>query len=311
MGTLRISLFGHVQVSHDDGLTEIRLPHILQALLAYLLLTPHRVYPREVLMELFWTEASPQQARGCLNTALWRLRQALEPDQVSKGTYLLTTANGQVGFNWESEYWLDVLAFQETVQRLIQKPVEAMSPAEVDELLAKLELCQGDLMEGFYDDWMLRERERYRQLYLDGLQHLMLINKSQGDYKQSLIFGQRILEYDPLRESIHRELMDIYRQAGEPGKAIRQYQICREILARELNIPPMPETQSLYSRILASSRRQTGPAPAVPLPEFQQGLVQLQLALAECRSAQAKLQQVVSRVQQLLDQYDEDAATQP
>jgi DNA-binding SARP family transcriptional activator len=80
MGVLRIYLFGTVQVSHDGRAdAEARLIHAVQALLAYLLLHRKKAHAREVLGGIFWGEHTDARARSCLSTALWRLRQVLEP----------------------------------------------------------------------------------------------------------------------------------------------------------------------------------------------------------------------------------------
>jgi DNA-binding SARP family transcriptional activator len=69
---------------------QVKLSRGTQALLAYLLPQPHPV-PRDVLADVFWEEHAPDQARSNLNTAIWRLRQALEPDGVQSQTYLIST----------------------------------------------------------------------------------------------------------------------------------------------------------------------------------------------------------------------------
>ena len=101
METLQIALFGSVTVVHSSVLAPVRLRRGTQALLAYLLLQA-RLVPREVLMEVVWGDDSPDRARSSLTTAIWRLRQMLEPDHVASGTYLITSNTGEVGFNKET-----------------------------------------------------------------------------------------------------------------------------------------------------------------------------------------------------------------
>jgi DNA-binding SARP family transcriptional activator len=61
MSTLRISFFGPMHLEHNEGLTEIKPPRIVQTLLAYLLLTPHRYHSREILMAHFWADSPPSK----------------------------------------------------------------------------------------------------------------------------------------------------------------------------------------------------------------------------------------------------------
>lgn len=306
MGILRISLFGPMHVEHDERLIEISPPPIVQNLLAYLLLTPYRYHSREALMARFWEESPPKQARSCLRTALWRLRQILEPDDIPKGTYLLTTPAGEVGFNWDGEYWLDVVIFEKTVETLTRKPIEMTETADTQRLEATLALCTGDLLEGIYEDWALRERERLRQFYMDGLERLMLIYKHRQAYKQSLACGQQILDHDPLRESVHRELMRVYWEAGQPAKAVQQYQLCQKILAQELKIVPMAETQALHTQIINATKPQKTEQIILSPTNFQQAMQQLQLALEESQKAQEHLRQAAALVQSYVDQQASD-----
>src|SRR5688572_29938714 len=104
MGVLRIALFGPVRVTHHNGLTEVILTREIQALLAYLLLERDRVHSREAIAGVFWGDRSQNRARGSLNTALWKLKKALEPVEIAPGTYLINNQPGGVSFNRASPY---------------------------------------------------------------------------------------------------------------------------------------------------------------------------------------------------------------
>lgn len=295
MNTLHISLFGRVKIVHDHRPIEPKNSNMAQMLLAYLLLE-RRYYPREVLTDLFWGHYSQSRARSCLSTTLWRLRRLLEPEGVPRGTYLLTTATGEVGFNWESDHWLDVAIFEETIRQFLKKPVQALETVEAQSLEATLGLHAGELLEGFYDEWALRKRERLRQLYLKGLTHLMRYYHHHGAYEQSLAYGHQILNHDPLRENIHRQIMRLHWEHGHLALAIRQYQTCCQMLAAELNIAPMEETQALYAQIVSASNSSLT---TINLPCLQQALQQLQQATMEFKRAQEKLTQATRLVEQV------------
>ncbi len=301
MSILRISLFGYVEIAHDDWPADVKIPRIAQALLVYLLLERHRLHPRETLLNLFWGDYNEKKARKCLSTTLWRLRSVLEPEDIPKGTYLLTTSAGEIGFNLESVHWLDVAVFEEIVKHTLKKNPQSVTAADVQKLEQTLDLYTNDLLEGFYDDWALRERERFRELYLSVLEYLMHYFKQQGAYEQSLAYGQKILNCDPLRESIYRIMVRLYWKNGQSAKAIRQYRLCHEILATELNIAPMEETQKLYSQIVAD----IGHPAETPVKIYetssglQQALQQLYLAKQELGRAQVKLDQAMNLVEQV------------
>lgn len=255
MSFLRICLFGGFQIAHHPSVkADTKITRSAQGLLAYLLLFRHRIHPREALAGLFWGDHSEERARSCLSTALWRVRRVLEPGSIPKGTYLLTTPTGEIGFNPESDYWLDVAVFEKKVSSVLAKPIQAMEVTDAIAVERSLELCEGELLEGFYDDWALRERERLRALYLKCLAHLMHYHKNQKAVEKSLNLGQRILHYDPLREEIHREMMRLFLEGGHRAMAIRQYQTCCQILKEELGIQPMEETQLLHEQVLKTTK---------------------------------------------------------
>jgi DNA-binding SARP family transcriptional activator len=296
---LELRLFGTGQATYFDQ-PLAGFPHQqAYALLCFLLLNRARAHPRERLAALFWGDHSESRARSCLNTALWRLRQVLEPNPARRGAYLLTTPAGEVGFNTESDYWLDVAAFEDACQRCLVSPVKAMGRADVETLEQAIGLYGGDLLEGLYEDWALRERERLQRLHLNSLGRLMHYHAIHGAYEAGLAYGRRILERDPLREKIHRDMMRLYLASGQRALAVRQYRLCYEVLEGEMGIPPMEETQALYRQIVGEGE----PHPAPPaLGGYADAMAQLHLAMQHFDEARVELERAI----QLVEDYGED-----
>ena len=96
-GHLTGGLFGGVQATLNDWITEIQLTRENQGLLAYLLLQRHKLHSRETLAEMFWGEQSQRKARGSLNTALWKLKKVIELEGIATGTYLKNSHTGEGG----------------------------------------------------------------------------------------------------------------------------------------------------------------------------------------------------------------------
>ena len=295
---LQITLFGDVRVVHADGSAPLRLSRSTQALLAYLLLQPHLV-PRDVLMDVFWVDYPPDRARSSLTTAIWRLRHLLEPDGVPSGTYLIASNTSGIGFNWESHHWLDTEAFEQQIYPLVRKPVSELGEDDIQRIEGGLALYRGELLEGVYEDWALRERERFRTLYLNCLTRLMEFHASKGNFAQSIAYGHEILRVDPLREEIHRSLMRLYLESGQRTLAIRQYAQCRDLLDEELSVPPLEETQTLYQQIVASSHPGapvSGQAPAHEIAQLMRELQRVKQSLDETARSLERIAQAVSRL---------------
>ena len=256
---LRIQLFGTVQVFHDGRPQDSRLIHAVQSLLAWLLLQRKKTHARETLAGLFWGEQDETRARSCLSTALWRLRQVLEPKGIPRGTYLIAQSDA-VGFNCASDYWLDVAAFEDGVERHL--PGSAKRDAAFDWSHAEdaVACYTGDLLEGFYDDWALRERERLRMLYLDSLGTLLHHYSETGALEPALRCGRQILVLDPLREDIHRAVIRLHVRNGHRALALKQYESCRAALEEELGVEPMEETRALCADLLAGAKIDPRPA---------------------------------------------------
>lgn len=304
MDNLHIFLFGGVRVMDNTLLTELKLTRVTQALLAYLILFRARTHSREVLSELFWSEHSLERGRGCLNTAVWRLRSALEPKGSPRGTYLLTSQGGELGFQHASQYWLDVEVFEDQVRRTLAKPVQSLTQQNLQEFESALQLYRGELLDGLYFDWALRERERLRVQYLNSQAYLMAHYHLQKDYPNSLVCGQHILNLDPLREEIHRQVMQLYRESGQRAMAVRQYEICRMGLAQELGLQPMEETRVLYGKILSEVDKPLLPGVDREQTDLQQALHQLREAGQAIEQAREQMQKAVQLIERQTERQD-------
>ncbi len=309
MNALRVCLFGSVRIAHDAWAGEVKVTRAVRSLLAFLLIHRHRMHPREVLAGLFWGDQSEERARSCLSSALWRLRQVLEPEGVPKETYLVTTSTGEVGFNLKSDHWLDVAVFEENVGPVLSRPIESLKADEASQIENALKLYQGELLEGFYDDWALRERERLRSLHIESLIHLMGYYRHHRAYEGALSCGKQILNLEPLREEMQREVMRLYVESGQRALAIKQYKACCKVLVEELDIPPMEETQALHHDILAGTDGD-GSQPKVEQNRYvevktktntlQQGFQKLHHAMRGAEKSGQELQQAIRLLENLL-----------
>jgi DNA-binding SARP family transcriptional activator len=250
-------------------------------------------------LEAFWGEHDEESARNCLNTTLWRLRRVLEPPGVPRGIYLTTTSCGEIGFNDQSPYWLDVEELERHASAVGDASDEALKQSDVIQLEEAVRLYTGDVLEGVYDDWALRERERLRALYLNSLVCLMRYHATHGAPERGIAHAEEILRHDPLREEIHRELMRMQVATGARAQAARQYDVCKRALAEELGVDPMPETQAL----LATIKRGTGPCATVSnsaAGDVNALARELQGAAQSVERALTYLRDVVGRVEQAL-----------
>ncbi len=256
MAALEIQLFGALSLL-SDGKPLIRLPSRRgNELLAYLLLNRHTLHARARLAGLFWGDSDDQKARHCLNTTLWRLQGVLGLLPSRQQSYLKVDPR-HIGFNLTSDFHLDVAEFETRCAW-----AEQLGPEAVDQqaflLRQAITFYRADLLPNCYEEWCLVERERLQDLYLRALGRLLAYHVAHDEHDAAIDCARRTLACDPLREEVHRELIQVYLAIGQHGAALRQYRACEEILRRELTVAPMPATQALLTRMLDATQSRKG-----------------------------------------------------
>jgi DNA-binding SARP family transcriptional activator len=106
----------------------------------------------------------------------------------------------------------------------------------------------GDLLPDWYDDWLLVERERFRQLRLHALERLSELLVRDGRVAEAVDAGLQAVAGEPLRESAQRALIVAYLAEGNRAAAVRQYDDYRLKLRRDLDIEPGPELAELLAK---------------------------------------------------------------
>ncbi|MBL8207983.1 MAG: bacterial transcriptional activator domain-containing protein [Blastocatellia bacterium] len=201
------------------------------------------------------------------------------------------TENETILFNPNIELWIDVEAFQSALSHF--RPNTVIEEPIAQELRQAIEFYEGDLLEGWYSDWCLYEREHLQNLYLAALDKLIAHCEMQGDYESGLWYATRILKCDPARERAHQQMMRLAYLMGDRTAALRQYEQCREALHKELGVAPSRQTRLLYERICLD-QVDTVPDSSVrvaPLPTISPSLP-LTTILAHFRQLQSSLTQL-------------------
>ncbi|MBM3130224.1 MAG: tetratricopeptide repeat protein [Chloroflexi bacterium] len=274
----RAHLFGTFTLL--DGARGVPLPAArARALLAYLLLHRAQPHPRAVFVGIFFPDLSEPRARRALSQALWHIRRALPR--------LIQADAETIQVSRDASIWVDVEEFRKISDFRFQIS-DLSSPSPSSNLQSLISLYRGDLLEGFYDDWLLLERERLREMYLQALEWLVQAHKSTQQYADALDAALKLTLADPLRESAHREVMRLYFLLQRPDAALKQFATCRQILKTELALEPEPETLALAREI--AQRGSRSPAPYLPptLP-VSPGLDAAQLPLIGRADARAQL----------------------
>jgi DNA-binding SARP family transcriptional activator len=205
------------------------------ALIKLLALAPRRRLHREQVMDALWPELGPAAEAANLRKALHHARRALGDEAliVSDGDFLALPG----------DTWVDVDAFRAALAEA-RRGGDAVAYARAIELYR-----EGLLPDDRYDDWVLAPRDELHADYVAAVEELGTLLEAAGDVEGATRAVRRLIAAEPLREDAHARLMRLHALAGRRSEALREYERLSDLLARELDAEPSPETQRLYEEI--------------------------------------------------------------
>jgi DNA-binding SARP family transcriptional activator len=226
---VRVTLLGGFSVA--CGEEEVELPLSAQRLVAFLALQDVpllRLYVAGVL----WPDTSEKRSYANLRSALWRVRRAPCEIVEAKGANLRLAPEASV----------DVRDAVRTATRFLDGDASPVSPAAVRSLST-------DLLPDCYEDWVVGERERLRQMRLHALEALAERLTEHGDFAVSAEASLTALRDDPLRETAHRALIRNYLAEGNSAEAVRHYRSYRGLLGSRLGLEPSARIKELFDSL--------------------------------------------------------------
>ena len=265
MSTLRIMLLGPPQLFRGNELVNHNLSQKALGVMAYLVMSRSRGFTREELAGTFWGETNDEHANYNLPRALWSLRKAINIPGAPVGTFIYYNER-LYSFNRSSDYWLDVSLFESAATpgsylnaaKRKNLPSELLHSDSSDSgaLRNIVQLYRGDFLDGctldggpMFQDWLFFERQRLKQHYIHCQRQLTIADVAQHDYLQAITDYLALLKVDPLNETTHRDLMMAYFLIGKRDKALEQYRHLQRLLLEQLDLEPLPETQTLFKDI--------------------------------------------------------------
>jgi WD40 repeat protein/class 3 adenylate cyclase len=236
---LQIRLLGQFDV-HLDKKRIIIPTRLGQSLLAYVALTAGTSHRREKLAGTFWPDTSDESARRNLRQELWRIRKALSAQQNSEVDYLLAD-EFTVTFNRKSDYWLDVAQ----VER---------SETDLESLSRNLAFYQGEFLPGFYEEWVMLERERLQSVFdtkMEKLLEQLIVTEHWTAVQEQ---AERWLTLGNTPEPAFRALMLGSGARGDMAKVSFIFQRCVADLKDEFGVEPSAQTRALYEGLLKGAK---------------------------------------------------------
>jgi len=243
---LHARLLGSLVVTLNGALVDTSSSKRTRQVLAYLLLHRRATIPRDVLMDTFWPDATPEAARNNLHVALSGVRQALRAAapapvlQRRHDTYRLAA----------DLTWVDV----EELRRCSAEGRRADQAGDLATVVrsyaAADQLYEGDLLaDDLYVGWVSSERESLRLEVQHAQRRLTELYAARGDHAGAVMMARRALAFDPYHEAVHRQLMLAFRDVGQLHLALAQYQRCADLLWEAFRVLPSPQTVQLNEQL--------------------------------------------------------------
>jgi DNA-binding SARP family transcriptional activator len=240
LGTISVTgrLLGTVSFTCEGRL--LALPPSSAALLAFLMMRRGKPIDRAKLVDVVeGGDTAEGPARRRVNTAVWRLRRLLEPSGAAHDS-VLTSAGGRLAISPACDVRVDAVEFSSACDVLSR--FDGWTETDARRVGDAVALYGGEFLGGVYTDWALAERGRLADLHLTALARLAQWFQERGEPERGLEHARAAVAVDPLREDLHRLVIQLYADAGLPQLAARQLEHCRTVLAEQLGIDPLPET---------------------------------------------------------------------
>jgi DNA-binding SARP family transcriptional activator len=260
---LKFRVFGNLEITDQAG-NVIALPSKgSRNLLAYLLSRHGQTHTREKLCTLLWSEIQEAQAKRWLSQALWQIKQSLGSDAVSKR---LISSNQGICFQFQEHDEFDQMKFENLLELGLDNALDDSNKRTLA-LQRAINIYRDEYLIDVYDDWALECRQELQLGHLKALQQLFSLHVARAELDDALDCGNRLLRLDPFREEIHREVMLLHMQRGQPAKALAHYAELLRVLEHEQMGLPTTATQELRQRILnAENNHKLIESRDLPLP---------------------------------------------
>lgn len=242
---LHVQLLGGFQLTYNGQEVKALYAERLVLLLSYLLLNFGKPLPRKQLAFTFWADTTEEQARTNLRNLFHHFRKAF-PEIDS----FLEIEGQTIQWKANADIQLDVARFKSAV---VQAKKAKDDSARIVHLREAVSSYRGELLPGYYEDWILSDREEFHQSYLTALSQLAKLLEDSRQYDEAIEITNRLIRSEPLNESAYQHAMRLYALNDDRAGALQAYHACVTILRRELDMDPSVEIKTLYEQLVRST----------------------------------------------------------
>ncbi|MBX3170967.1 MAG: response regulator [Candidatus Eremiobacteraeota bacterium] len=245
--TVRIYTLGSFEVFRgDERIPDQQFRSSKQRFLLSRLAASRRPLPTERIVDDFWPD-SGEGGRSSLNVCVFHLRKVLRPKDWPEELDYIQRDNMGLQLNPQLPVWHDV-------NEVLALAAPEANPGEetVGRWKKAVDLYRGPYLETCYMDWAVTTRESLEVTILTCLRSLLEILVSQQRAAETLEYANRLLELDKYCQEGHLAAMKAHLWQGRPEASIKQFEQCKKLLARELQIEPSIALLEAHQRTLLS-----------------------------------------------------------
>jgi DNA-binding SARP family transcriptional activator/tetratricopeptide (TPR) repeat protein len=238
-GAIEIRLFGELSVVRAGHAVALPASKKTRALLAFLV-TSQRSHTREKLCDLLWE--GPEDPRAALRWSLAKIRPLVDDPQLPR----LIADRERVSFeargattDLQQLRTLTSAGFDQIATHVLERCAQAIN----GELLEGLELP--DCYQ--YNVWCRGERETARRL--NRCIRVELMARLEDDPERALFHAHALTTNDPLDQLAHAAAIRLLGKLGRAKEALRQYEVCKDIVKSQLHCSPLIDVEQARMEI--------------------------------------------------------------
>lgn len=250
-GLLGAFSYGSSERDSKNGAALGRVGKKTLSFLQYLIVNHIRTVSAEELIEQFWTENNSADPANALRNMLYKIRNLLKSMFPEQDNLLLTLPEG---YTWKED--ADIVLDTEQFEGLCLEAGKKTGDEYCEMLRKMIALYKGEFLPGNDSEWARAPRQYYRTLYLDACRAVLPLLYKKEQWMEIVSICNQAYGVDFGIEDFTAYQMQALIALGQPEQAIEKYEVFRDRMLQEFEMPPTERIEQIYT--LAAGLRKNG-----------------------------------------------------
>ena len=199
----------------------------------------------ENLMEQFWP-GPLENARSNLNSAVSSIRRYFRELGGDENWDPVPREKDALRINPKLRLWHDFDEFNKAYSNGRTALAQGNPKAAVNSYRRAVRLYRGTYLDGCYMEWALELRRSLESKAGEMLETLVEHCLAAESHREALEYSERFLQLFPEKQEAHHLKMRAHLGLGQPELAIKQYERCARMLARDYDLEPNTDLLRTY-----------------------------------------------------------------